>query len=209
MMLSRLFPLVAAAFLAGCAGDNKWASDADVARSTYVAGPPPSITLITSINGRSGAGAHSAILINGSQRVLYDPAGSWELSDGQAPERKDLHYGMNPPVLQSYYDFQAAGIFYVISQTKEVPLAVADQAIAKAVSLGSTAPTFCAHTTSTLLHATPGFESLGVTLFPEALAKSFAKLPGVQSKFIQGPDGGKELGDRNRIVKLDTAAATN
>ena len=83
--------MAVAAALSACAADQKFASDADVAAATYVAGPPASITLITSINGRSNAGAHSALVINGSQRVLYDPAGSWELSGGLAPERrKDL-----------------------------------------------------------------------------------------------------------------------
>ncbi|MBI1170495.1 hypothetical protein GC209_03755 [bacterium] len=208
-MLRSLLALAAAACLAGCSGDHKWASDADVARATYVAGPPASVTLITSINGRSGSGAHSALIINGSQRVLFDPAGSWELTGGQAPERNDLHYGMNPGALQSYLDFQAQGIFYVISQTLPVPLDVADREIAAAAAFGSTPEAFCTHSTSTILRQVPGLESLPVTFFPKALAKSFGKMPGVQSQILQGPDGGKELGAANQIVDMSSGSLTH
>lgn len=208
-MLSRLCPVVAALCLAGCSGDHKWASDADVARSTYVAGPPASITLITSINGRSGSGAHSAIIINGSQRVLFDPAGSWELQDGQAPERNDLHYGMTPGALQSYLEFQSNGIFYVISQTVQVPIEVADREIAAAAAFGSTPQAYCTHSTSTLMRTVPGFESLPVTFFPKVLAQHLGKMPGVQTQILQGPDGGAELGAANKIINAGPTTATN
>ena len=98
-MLSRLICVAALALLTACGADNKWASDAEVAQARYVMGPPATITLITSINGRSGSGAHSALLINGSERVLYDAAGSWELAGGLAPERDDMHFGMFPAAL--------------------------------------------------------------------------------------------------------------
>ena len=208
-MLSRLSVLFAALCLVGCSGDHKWASDADVARSTYVAAPPATITLITSINGRSGSGAHSAIIISGSQRVLFDPAGSWELQDGQAPERNDLHYGITPGALQSYLDFQSNGIFYVISQTVQVPIAVADQQIAAAVAFGSTPQAYCTHSTSTLMRTVPGFASLPVTFFPKVLAQSFGKMPGVKTQILQGPDGGAELGAANKIVNIGSVPVTN
>lgn len=174
--------------LAACDADHKFASDAAVSRATYVAGPPPSITLITSINGRSGSGAHSALIINGSQRVLYDPAGSWELVDGQAPERNDLRYGMTPPVLQSYLNFQSAGIFYVVSQTVDVSLAEADQAIAAAVAEGSAPKAYCSRSVSTILRKLPGLQAVPVTFFPKALSRGFAKVPGVTETTIMGSE---------------------
>lgn len=185
-MLRRLFPLVAVAFLAACGADHKWASDEEVARAVYAPGPPSSITLITSINGRTGSGAHSALLINGSQRVLYDPAGTWEVTNGLAPERNDLHYGMTPPVLEAYRAFQANGVFYVIEQTVLVSQAEADQAIAAAIEKGSIPKAYCSNSISTLLQGLPGFESLKTTFFPKALANEFAKLPGVQRSVVEG-----------------------
>lgn len=185
-MLSRLFFLVALVCLSACASDQKWASDAEVAKAAYVAGPPATLTLITSINGRSGSGAHSSLLINGSQRVLYDPAGSWELSDGMAPEQRDMHYGMFPGALDNYIAFQSAGVFYVIEQTIVVSQTVADQAIAEARAQGATPKGLCTHSLSSVLRKLPGFERLGVTYFPRALSRDFAQIPGVVETRIEG-----------------------
>ena len=185
-MLGRILSLMALVGLSACATDHKWASDADVAKAAYVAGPPATLTLITSINERSGSGAHSALVINGSQRVLYDPAGSWELGGGQAPERDDLHYGMYPGALDNYLAFQSNAVFYVVEQTITVPLSVADQAIAAAVQQGATPQAYCTHSVSTVLRGVPGFESIGVTFFPKALSREFATLPGVVEARVEG-----------------------
>lgn len=189
-MLRRLFLLAVTAALAACSADHKSASDAEVAAAIYVAGPPASITLITSINGRSGAGAHSALVINGSQRVLYDPAGSWELTGGLAPKRNDLHFGMTAPFLKSYIDFQAGGVFYVVSQTLLVPQAVADQAIAAAVIQGAAPKAYCSHYVSAVLRRLPGLDALPETFFPKVLSRGFAKVPGVTGQTINGDDKG-------------------
>jgi hypothetical protein len=208
-MLRRLFPLVAVAFLAACGADHKWASDEEVARAAYSPGPPTSITLITSINGRTGSGAHSALLINGSQRVLYDPAGTWEVTNGLAPERNDLHYGMTPPVLESYRAFQSNGVFYVIELTKVVSQAEADQAIAAAIAKGAIPKAYCSNSISAVLHGLPGFESISSTYFPKALAREFARLPGVQRSIVEGttdPDPKVVRGVDSTVALLPTAA---
>ncbi len=184
-MLSRLLVLVAVAFLSACGADHKWASDAEVAAARYVAGPPATITLITSINGRSGSGAHSGLLINGSQRVLYDPAGSWELSDGFAPERADLHYGMSQPALASYLKYQSDSVFHIVLQTVVVTQAVADQAIAAAIVQGAAPKADCSNSISIILRKLPGFESMPHTFFPNALSRGMAKLPGIHEQTLE------------------------
>jgi hypothetical protein len=211
-MLRRLFALVAIAFLSACGADHKWATDAEVANARYAPGPPATITLITSINGRSGAGAHSGLLINGSERVLYDPAGSWELLNGGAPERADLHYGMTPAALASYLKFQSDGVFHVILQTVVVPQSVADQAIAAAIAQGSTPKAACSNSISAILHKVPGFEGLPGTFFPKALSKGMAKLPGVREEQLEDISevNGISLMS-NSVVRIPAAAipATN
>lgn len=191
-MLSRLLLVCSLFLLAACGADHKWASDEEVARAVYSPGPPASLTVITSINTRSGAGAHSALLINGSQRVLYDPAGSWELGDGFAPERNDLHYGMTQPVLDSYLTYQSSTVFQVVAQTIEVPLAVADQAIAASIKEGSTNKAFCSNSVSNILGQLPGFSSVRTVYFPKALMREIAKLPGVTERTIDAHDGGHD-----------------
>ena len=191
-MLRRLFLAFSLLVLAGCSADHKWASDEEVARAAYSPGPPASLTVITSINTRSGEGAHSALLINGSQRVLYDPAGSWELPQGFAPERNDLHYGMTQPVLDSYLTFQSSTVFQVVAQTIEVPKSVADQAMAAAIKEGAANKAFCTNSVSTVLGQLPGFESIKTVYFPKQLMREIAKLPGVTERVIDGHEGGHD-----------------
>lgn len=185
-MLPRLCLCISLTVLAGCGAERQAASQEPLAYTPYVAEGPATITLITSINGRSNSGAHSALVINGSERVLYDPAGSWELTGGVAPERGDMHYGMFPAALDNYIAFQANGIFYATQQTIVVPLAVADQAIAAAKAQGSTPKALCGNSVSTVLTKLPGFESLKVAYLPKAIAREFSKLPGVVETRIEG-----------------------
>ncbi len=185
-MLTRLCLIVSLAVLAGCGAKRDMAAQAPLAYTPYVAEGPATITLITSINGRSEAGAHSALVINGSERVLYDPAGSWELLNGAAPERDDLHFGMIPAALDNYLAFQSKGIFYATQQTIVVPLATADLAIAEAKAQGTTPKAFCGHSISSVLAKLPGFDGLRVAYFPKAISQSFAKLPGVVETRIEG-----------------------
>jgi hypothetical protein len=185
-MLPRLCLCISLAVLAGCGAERQAASQESLAYTPYVAEGPATITLITSINGRSNSGAHSALVINGSERVLYDPAGSWALMDGMAPERDDMHFGMFPAALDNYIAFQSNGIFYATEQTIVVPLAVADQAIAAAKAQGSTPKALCGNSVSTVLSKLPGFESLSVAYLPKAISREFAKLPGVVETRIEG-----------------------
>ena len=185
-MLPRLCLCLSLVALVGCGAERQAASQESLAYTPSVAAGPATITLITSINGRSNSGAHSALVINGSERVLYDPAGSWALMDGMAPERDDMHFGMFPAALDNYIAFQSNGIFYATEQTIVVPLAVADQAIAAAKAQGSTPKALCGNSVSTVLSKLPGFESLSVAYLPKAISREFAKLPGVVETRIEG-----------------------
>ncbi len=178
-MLRRLMLLAALALASACTADHKWASDAEIAEVRYTAPPPATITLITSVNNRSNEGAHSGLLISGSQKVLYDPAGSWELPAPWAPEREDLHYGMNDQALASYLTYQSGDKFRAVMQTVEVPQAVADAAIAAAIAEGAAGKAFCANSISHVLQKVPGFEGVKTTMFPKALSREFAQVPGV------------------------------
>ncbi len=188
-MLRRLMLLAALAVTSACTADNKWASDAEIAAVRYAAPPPATITLITSINNRSGEGVHSGLLISGTERVLFDPAGSWELNKPWAPERADLIYGMNDSVLASYLNYQSGEKFRAVMQTVVVPIEVADAAIAAAIEEGAVGKAFCANSIAGILNDLPGMQDVGSTMFPKALARDFAKVPGV-TEVIHAEDTG-------------------
>ena len=75
-MKRLLLILVMPLFLAACAGEAVWAPEEEVQQSIYRHDGPPSITVFTVISNQNGSGGHSALLINGSQRVIFDPAGT-------------------------------------------------------------------------------------------------------------------------------------
>jgi hypothetical protein len=186
-MLRVLSSLLALLFLVACTADHKWAGDEAVARARYVHPGPPSITLMTSINTRSQAGAHSALLINGSERVLFDPAGSWD--QPAAPERHDVRFGMTPQMLSNYADFQSYAPFELIEQTIIVSPEVAEQAIALAKANGSVEKAQCTRSVGGILRQLPGFEGLPSTWFPKKMSIAFGKMPGVQSQTLHATDG--------------------
>ena len=92
-MRSLFLALAAVLALAGCEFYTP-ASPDEIARARYVSPEPPSITLMSMVNARSGKSAHSGILINGSEQVLFDPAGTFTHPD--LPRKGDVHYGMTP-----------------------------------------------------------------------------------------------------------------
>lgn len=166
--------------LAACGADHKWANDEAVRQARYVANEPPSITLFTVIGIPRGEGGHSALMINGSQRVIYDPAGSWE--HPAIPERNDVLYGITPNFKNFYIDYHARQTYWVAEDTVPVTLAVADAAIRAVEAQGSANKSFCAVNTGQALRKVPGFAGAPTGFSPLKLRDWFLTLPGVQSK---------------------------
>lgn len=188
-----LLCLAACLMLVACgAAEPKWASDADVQAATFVADAPPSITLFTVINNRSGAGAHSGLLINGSQRVMFDPAGTWQHPN--LPERNDVHFGMTDRMIAYYIDYHARVTFRVVEQTLVVSPEVAALVMQRAMAYGAVPKAQCANSISTILGGVPGFESIGNTWFPNKLSAEFAMLPGAASRVITDDDADNNHG---------------
>jgi len=183
--------LAAFAVLTGCIAQLPWASDDRVSRAAYQDPAPHSITLITVIANGSNSAGHSALLINASQRVIYDPAGTWYNKD--VPERADMLYGMTPKMLQYYLDYHARKRFHVVLQTKIVSAAAAEQIFRLAVAGGASMSGMCANNTSHLLSQTEGFAGFPVSVWPKSAVTAFAAIPGVTTREVYQTDEGKEL----------------
>ena len=173
--------------LAGCAAKSVWATDQDVARYRHVAGPPTELVLYTSLSDTSGSGGHTSLLVNASQRVLFDPAGNWEYP--YAPERNDVRFGFNAMAETNYMAFQAQPGFHAAVQRIRVSPEIAERALQLALANGAVAPAACTTATVALLRQLPGFESVPQTMFPATLMAAFGKLPGVTTTIDLGPDG--------------------
>ncbi|WP_199259987.1 hypothetical protein [Paracoccus binzhouensis] len=180
MQRRAFLALALPAALAACGADNKWASDEAVRRARYVANEPPSITLFTVIGIPRGEGGHSALMINGSQRVIYDPAGSWE--HPAIPERNDVLYGITPNFKNFYIDYHARQTYWVAEDTLPVSAAVAEAAIRAVEAQGPSNKSFCAVNTGQALRRIPGFEGAPTGFSPLKLRNWFLTLPGVVSR---------------------------
>ena len=65
-MRHLILALCAATLLGGCAAERVWAPDEAVARAAYRHDGPPRLTLFTMINNRTGAGAHTSLMVKPS-----------------------------------------------------------------------------------------------------------------------------------------------
>ncbi|WP_410218324.1 hypothetical protein [Paracoccus sp. (in: a-proteobacteria)] len=166
--------------LSACGAQKIWDSDERVRAARFVSPEPPSITLLTVIGIPRGEGGHSGLMINGSQRVIYDPAGSWQ--HPAIPERNDVLYGINDNFKHFYIDYHARSTYWVAEDTVFVSREVADMAIRRAEENGAGAKSFCAVETGRVLAGVPGFETAPRGFSPLRLRRWFLTLPNVQSK---------------------------
>lgn len=167
------------AALAACGADNVWDDARAVKAARFVSDEPPSITLFTVIGIPRGEGGHSALMINGSQRVIYDPAGTW--NHPSIPERHDVLYGITDNFKNFYIDYHARETYWVAEERVPVSREVADLAIRRAEANGSASKAFCAVETSAVLRGVPGFENAPSGFSPLKLRNWFMTLPGVTS----------------------------
>ena len=185
--------IIALLGLTACAAETKWAPDADVAAAHVTTSNPPTLTLITVINTESGNGGHSALIVDASERVLFDPAGSFY--HPHLPERNDVIYGMTDPAVDFFIDFHSRVTWRVVRQDLVVPAPVAAKALALVQSNGAVPKAFCANSISGILSQLPGFEGISSTMFPVALMRQFAEYPGVVTREYHDmdPDTGGEI----------------
>ncbi len=192
-MSLKALALLALVALGACStAEPVWAPDAAVAQARYVAEPPRSITLYTVISNRNDSGAHSGLLINASEQVLFDPAGSWQ--HPRIPERNDVHFGITPKMIAYYIDYHARETFRVVEQTIVVSPEVAELVKQRALAYGAVPKAQCSNSISKILAGVPGFEGLQSTWFPKKLSDSFGALPGVKSRTITDDDADSNHG---------------
>lgn len=174
--------LLVAAVLTACgAAQPVWAPDSEVSRSVYRDDGPAAITLFTVVGARSGAGAHSGLMVNApSQRAIFDPAGTFY--HPHLPERNDVIFGMSDAAVAFYIDYHARVTYDVVEQTVLVSPEIAELALARIQAYGAVSKAHCAVSITDILAGLPGFEDAPQTMFPKKLMNWFAELPNVTTQ---------------------------
>lgn len=177
MLTRRSFAAgLAASTLAGCAEPLRDPPEA-ITKAQYSSGGPPSLSLFTNVRVATGKGAHTALLIDGPQRVVFDPAGSYH--HPETPRINDLHYGMTPRMETWFIDYHARSTYFVRRQTRQVSAETAAIALAEAEKMPRVIDLFCTLRTCEILAPLPGFDGFPKTMFPDAASRAFGAYPGV------------------------------
>lgn len=185
-MRKAFFAILAALSLAGCAADPVWAPEEAVRAVQYRHPGPPRLTLFTMISNSSGAGGHSSLMINGSQRVIFDPSGSFHHE--RIPERNDVLFGITPQIADVYTRYHARETWHVVVQEIDVSPQVAEMALKLAQEYGAVPNAYCANATSAILRQLPGFGSIRQGMYPVKLAEQFRLISGVSERTLHEYD---------------------
>lgn len=210
-MLRFLCLCAALLLVAGCATNQPYADSETIASVSYRSPEPPSLTLYTMVNNRTGQGGHSSLMINASERVIFDPAGSFK--SPVVPERNDVLFGITPGVELAYRGSHARSTFHVVVQTLEVTPEQAEIAYQLALNNGPVPGVYCANATSSLLKKVPGLEAIDVTFYPTRLEQQFGRVPGVVTRRYyenDSPDLDKGIAANNaRLLAARAQGATS
>lgn len=181
--------------LAGCAAESVWAPDDVVARASYRHDGPPRLTVFTMLNNNNNNGAHTALMINGSQRVIFDPAGSFN-KNNILPERNDVLFGITPEVADVYTRYHARKTFRVRIQELDVSPELAERALQLVKANGPVPNAACSLATSRILaQLFPG--QVRTSWSPRRTADEFGRIPGVREQELYEYDSD----DNSRVLE--------
>ncbi len=193
-MRGLIVGFLALVMLAGCSVESVYAPEEFVRSKAYHHNGPTRITLFTMINNSTGSGAHTSMMINASQRVIWDPAGSF--AHKSIPERNDVVFGITPMVADVYTRYHARETFHVRVQELDVSPEVAEGIMRAAMEYGAAPRAQCALSTSSILaQFFPGNVKQG--WYPKKLADGFQSVPGVTSRTLREYDSD----DNSRVLE--------
>ncbi|MGV6850344.1 MAG: hypothetical protein ACWA5A_18375 [Marinibacterium sp.] len=172
--------------VAGCTAIAPYAKDEVIAAVSYRDNGPREFKLMTVINVDSGSAAHSALLINGPERILFDPAGSFEY--GPIPERNDVLFGISPQNEFIYKTSHASEKRYIQIQTVPLSEEQGQAAYQAALNWGASPAAHCTQATSGVIRSIPGFERINRTWYPRKLADQLSTLPNVTEELYYEGD---------------------
>jgi len=186
----RAFLLGASALgLTACGAAEPVSTPQSVLSARAYAHPGPKmLTLFTMKSTSSDRGMHTGLMINASQRVIFDPAGTFGGDVAQqpwgylVPENNDVHFGITDEIADFYARYHARMTYYVLRQDLPVSAAQAEAALRAAMSYGAVPKAHCTVAATRVLRQVPGFEGITETWFPDRLSDQIALFAGVTTR---------------------------
>ena len=175
--------------LSACA-DFENDDPAVVSSRAYVSEEAPFVALLTMVNENGNSGEHSGILINASQTVLYDPAGSFRYEQ-QLARSRDIHYGMSPTMVDYYQRYHARFGYYVVTQKIYISAEEAEALFRKANEIGTTGQLRCGLSASSVLNSIPRFANIPTTYWPGKIMNAMAEVSGIETSYTRENDVGQ------------------
>ena len=158
------------------------ASEADLPRYRHLGSA--TVTLITVLSKRDGSGGHSALIVNGEHRVIFDPEGS--LSHTSLAVSSDVIYGANPAVVESFIGYHTRKTDDTVTETLDIADAVASDLLTRVMLHRTVMQSYGTQSVGALSRSTPGFEGIRPMFPSKNLMESFAAQPGVRpARFSQ------------------------
>ena len=143
---------------------------------------PPTLALVTVTSTRNGSGAHSALVVSADERLIFDPAGTFNVAF--VPERNDVLYGITPRALLAYIDYHARETHDVLIQEVVVSPETARQVATLIKAHGAVPKAQCALSIGGILRKVRGFQAMPRSYFPTALSEAFATVSGVTARTV-------------------------
>lgn len=190
-MPKYVLALALLAALTACTTNKTTATPAEVMAARHVEATPPFVALLTMVNSKSGAGEHSALVINGSQMVIYDPAGSFREDRVGLVRAEDVLYGVRPELVSYYNSYHARNGYFVRMQQLDISAAEAEQLIAGAQARGAVPQLTCGIAVSDILNDLPRFSNIRTTIAPGGVMRRFGQIDGVIASDIIEDDIGQ------------------
>ncbi|MSU88559.1 hypothetical protein GE300_02860 [Rhodobacteraceae bacterium 2CG4] len=191
MGLGRLIaPVLMLMALAGCAVEVGAPAE-EIARARFVPADAPYVAVVSMVAYRDGRAAHTALFINASERVIYDPAGTFQ--HPAMPERGDINYGATDRMIDYYERYHARKSHFVHVQKIPVSREVAEATLRRAQAQGPSPKSFCTVDTIAVLNGVDGLPSFRSSFFPEQLRTQVARLPNVIDRYVYEDDTEKAL----------------
>ena len=199
-MARTFFAIAGLSLLSACA-ETVWAPEEEVQRALYQAEGPPKLTLYTVERVSDGGGAHSALMVSGPHRALFDPAGTFK--HPKAPERNDVIFGMKDDVVSVYVDYHARETYNVRIQEVTVSPDVASRALLAIQEHGAVPKAHCNIAVTRILSGLPGFQSVPRGYAPGRTARWFGQLPGVTEELVTDDDADDNHGVLIQAMEKD------